>query len=243
MTSDEPSELRCCGLPRGQVKPAVALLLSTVLMLTWWYFGSRGFLWRHLPTAGLWGHDRATVAALGSFLAAFVLLGLIPALVVTLGLRERLADYGVRWGDARRTLWATALLVPLFVLGGYLSSSNPSLRAYYPLTPTAGASAADFALHAAAYLLFYLGWEFHFRGFLQHALQPTAGDASAVAIQVLASCLLHLGKPAIETYSAILGGILWGVLAIRTKSLFAGLAQHSALGLSLDWFLCRSQFH
>ena len=36
----------------------------------------------------------------------------------------------------------------------------------------------------------------------------------------------------------IAGGILWGLLAFRTRSLLSGLMQHFLLGLAVDWFLC-----
>jgi hypothetical protein len=65
------------------------------------------------------------------------------------------------------------------------------------------------------------------------------GDASAVLVQVMASTLLHIGKPAAEVYASILGGMLWGLFAFRTKSLLSGLSQHYGLGLALYWFLCR----
>ncbi|MCX7428481.1 MAG: CPBP family glutamic-type intramembrane protease, partial [Planctomycetia bacterium] len=64
------------------------------------------------------------------------------------------------------------------------------------------------------------------------------GDANAVLVQVLASTLLHIGKPGSEAFGAIFGGLLWGVLVYRTRSLLSGLVQHALLGLSLDWFLC-----
>ena len=38
--------------------------------------------------------------------------------------------------------------------------------------------------------------------------------------------------------AAILGGLLWGVLALRNRSLLAGLGQHYLLGLALDAFIC-----
>jgi len=33
-------------------------------------------------------------------------------------------------------------------------------------------------------------------------------------------------------------GVLWGVLAFRTRSLLFGLLQHALLGIALDYFLC-----
>jgi len=178
--------------------------------------------------------DPQATAAVYAMVWTFLLLGLIPALLVKLAFREPLADYGVRLGDRRRTFRTMALLGPLFVLGGYIASRDPAVQSQYPLNPSAGSSPAMFAVHAFAYLLFYLGWEFHFRGFLQHGLRGSMGDTSAVLVAVMASCLAHLGKPASETYAAILGGLLWGILAFRTRSLASGLVQHFLLGISLD---------
>jgi membrane protease YdiL (CAAX protease family) len=64
------------------------------------------------------------------------------------------------------------------------------------------------------------------------------GAANAVLIQVMASSLLHLGRPASETFGAIGAGVLWGVLAFRTRSLLSGLLQHALVGIALDWFIC-----
>ncbi len=64
------------------------------------------------------------------------------------------------------------------------------------------------------------------------------GATNALLVQVLASVLLHIGKPVSETYAAIAGGLLWGLLAYRTRSLFSGMLQHYLLGIALDWFIC-----
>jgi membrane protease YdiL (CAAX protease family) len=61
---------------------------------------------------------------------------------------------------------------------------------------------------------------------------------NAVLIQTAASALLHIGSPATETFGAILAGLLWGALALRTRSLLSGLGQHYVLGISLDAFIC-----
>ncbi|MBN2023554.1 MAG: CPBP family intramembrane metalloprotease [Pirellulales bacterium] len=221
---------------RGPQRKATLILLgSCVLMVTWKYYGSPAFYAAHLRERFVWWNDPAATGAVYSMLACFVLLGVAPALIVKWVFRERLADYGVGWGDRVRTLRTAALLIPLFVLGGFLSARDPALAAEYPINPSAGRM---FALHAACYLLFYMGWEFHFRGFMQFGLRVRLGPANALLVQVLASTLLHLGKPAAETFAAILGGILWGLIAYRTRSLLSGLAQHYALGLTLDAVLC-----
>ncbi len=73
---------------------------------------------------------------------------------------------------------------------------------------------------------------------MQCGLQDKLGTVNAMGIQVIASTLMHIGKPWPELFGAITGGILWGVLVLRTRSLFSGLIQHFLLGLSVDLFIC-----
>lgn len=219
-----------------QRKATVILLSSTVLMTAWWYFGSPQFYRDHVAGAG---NGALFAPAVYCFASCFVLLGLVPALIVTFGLGERLSDYGVQLGDRAQTLRTFLMLGPLLVLGGFLASRIPALAAYYPMNAAACDSALSFAGHALSYLLFYLGWEFHFRGFLQFGLRDSLGPTNALLVQVMASSLLHFGRPGVETFSAILGAILWGCVAYRTRSLLSGLGQHYLLGISLDFFLCR----
>lgn len=221
-----------------QCKSSIVLLTSPLLVATWWYFGSPKFYLEHwADRVTLWG-DPATTASTYTFLMCFVLFGLIPALIVKFVFRERLADYGVGLGNRLRTCRSFLLLAPAILLVAWVSASDPALGAYYPLNKIAGSSPAMFGFHAATYLLFYLGWEFHFRGFIQHGLRQAMGDRQAILIQTLISVLAHLGRPAVETYAAVGAGLFWGVLAFRTRSLLSGLLQHALLGIALDYFLC-----
>lgn len=219
-----------------QRKPTVILLSSTVLMAAWWYFGSPQFYRDHIAGAEI---GASAAPAVYCFASCFVLLGLVPALIVRFGFGERLSDYGVQLGDRIQTLRTFLMLSPLFVVGGFLSSRIPAVAAYYPINAAACDSGLSFAGHALTYLLFYLGWEFHFRGFLQFGLRDSLGSTNALLVQVMASSMLHLGRPGLETFSAILGAILWGCVAYRTRSLLSGLGQHSVLGITLDYCLCR----
>jgi membrane protease YdiL (CAAX protease family) len=218
-----------------QRKPTLIMLTSTFLMLTWSYFAAPGFLAARLAAGG---DDGRMAGAIGNFAGCFVLLGVLPALLVTLVFRERLTDYGVGIGDARRTWGAAARLLPVFLVVAYVASIDASILTKFPINPRAGESPATFALHAATYLLFYLGWEFHFRGFLLFGMRSSIGDANAVLLQAMASALLHIGSPAAETFGAILAGICWGVIALYSRSLVPGLVQHFLLGLALDVFIC-----
>ena len=72
---------------------------------------------------------------------------------------------------------------------------------------------------------------------MQFGLRDRLGDWNAILVQTLASSLLHVGKPFGETVGAVLGGLVWGVVAFRSRSLLVPLLTHWLLGLSLDLFI------
>ena len=172
-----------------------------------------------------------------SFVGFFVLAGLVPVLIIKLVFRERLADYGVGLGNRGRTVGSLLIMFPVILIVAYVASRIPAIRSYYPVNPGAGKSPASFTMHALTYLLFYMGWEFHFRGFIQLGLKDSIGPANAVFVQVMASTLLHIGTPGLEAYGAIVGGLWWGFLVFANRSILSGMLQHMLLGLALDYFI------
>jgi membrane protease YdiL (CAAX protease family) len=119
----------------------------------------------------------------------------------------------------------------------YLSSRTEPFRLEYPLFKGASSSPWIFSAYAFSTLIFYLGWEFFFRGYMQFGLQKTFGGWNAILVQTLASCLLHIGKPIAEIYGSILGGIAWGIMARRGNSLLFVILLHWLLGVTLDIFI------
>lgn len=223
--------------------PAI-LFLAGLSVLVWKFFGTQQFYLAHLrhwtivPTSWPGFVTGEGQAAAYRFLSCFLLFGVLPAVLGITFFRKPLGQWGVTFGRRGRTALWVAISLPVFVALGAFSATMPELRRVYPINPLASMSAAAFAAHAATYLIFYLGWEFFFRGFLLFGLENELGAANAVLIQAIMSAMLHIGDPAGEAFGGFAGGILWGVAALRTRSLLPGLAGHAALGLSLDWFLC-----
>ncbi len=234
MASDTPERLSSEADSDHQFQPAIILLSSTVLMITWKYFGSVDFYREQIAPRGLMLDDLNYTAAAYAFLMSFLLLGLLPALIVKFVLHQRVSDYGLRFGHLKKGAIAFLGFAPIFVLGSYIGSHDSAIREFYPINPSA---AKAFGLHAILFFCHYIGWEFHFRGFLQHGLQNSMGQSNAILVQVMASTLLHIGMPVLETYMAILAGVLWGILAVRTQSIWPGLLLHFLLGISADYFL------
>lgn len=227
------------GLFSGEnKKPTLILLLSPIILTTYKYYGGRSFYLSQLSQTIVLSGNNELTAALYTFFSSFVLLGVIPALIVRFVFKESLSSYGVQLGDVKFGLKAFLVLAPIMVLSTYPSAHMPQFLAEYPLYKGAGDSAVAFASHAFAYLFFYLGWEFFFRGFMQFGLREKLGDWYAILIQTTVSCLLHIGKPDGEIYSSILGALVWGIIAFRSRSLLFVLLMHWLLGVSLDFFIC-----
>ena len=77
------------------------------------------------------------------------------------------------------------------------------------------------------------GWEFLWRGYTLFGLKEKFGYY-AVLIQTIPFTILHNGKPELETFSAILAGIILGILALRTGSFIYGVIIHTAVMFMID---------
>jgi len=164
-----------------------------------------------------------------------LLFFVVPSCIIRFLFKESLSAYGVQFGDWKFGLKSFLILAPIFALASYSSLNNPDFVAEYPLFKGAAASPAAFITHALTYLFFYIGWEMYFRGFVQFGLRPAFGDWYAILVQTAISCILHIGKPAGEIYGSIIGALVWGILAFRTRSIFFVILLHWLLGIVLDF--------
>ncbi len=214
----------------GLLKPTVILIGATILLATHRHFGAPIFWGPHAP------FDGGLAGPLIMFLSAFVLLGLIPLAIVLWGFHENLQDYGLRLGDWKLGLQLTAILFPLICVLMLLPAvRNPEIRLCYPMAPDIAGSLSGFALlEIPRLLLFYTAWEFLFRGFLLFGLRPLLGDWMAICVQVVPSSLWHVGLPSGELFASIAGGVLFGIMAIRTRSIVWPFVLHSMIGVGLD---------
>lgn len=232
------SSLSLQGLFSGEnKKTSLILLISPVLIITWKYYGTKAFYLAHLTAWSVFNNPDWTGATY-SFFTGLVLFGLVPILIIKFVFHEPLSLYGVQRGDWKFGLLAVAVMAPVMIALTYPSAKDPEFLAEYPLFKGAGASAMIFSSHALLYLTYYLGYEMLMRGFIQFGLRSQLGDWNAILVQTAISSLFHIGKPSGEIYSSIIGGIIWGIVVFRSRSLWYVLAVHWLLGVSLDFFIC-----
>ena len=219
---------------QGHAKPVVILLYTVVAATAWRYFA--------FPDLGM--EPTLSDFWLGAtpFFAAFVLFGLIPMGIIKWGFREQLVDYGLQLGNTHRTVRSFLLAAPLIVVIAIFTGHNPAFYDVYPLNetlrqPHTTIDISLFGTHAMCYLGYYFGWEFMFRGFIQHGLSERCGMLTAILVQTMASTMLHYGNPVAEVFGSIIAGLVWGFIAYRTRSILSGIGQHALLGIVLDWVL------
>jgi membrane protease YdiL (CAAX protease family) len=162
---------------------------------------------------------RAAGAIRYQALERVILFGFVPALVVLLAFRDRLTNYGWGLGDWR---WGVALAVcgcavmtPIIVTVG----SNPDFRTYYAV------SSAPVGDLLVTNLLDLIPAEFLLRGFLMFTLLRTIGPLGIVIAQ-MPFVFVHLGKPEVELFSTLLGGMVFGWLDWRTRSIWWSALGH-----------------
>ena len=215
-------------------EPSLILLITPILTMVWVYFGKQAVfeqLWlRGDPHQDLY-------SALYEFLTAFLLMGVVPLLIVKLVFKGRLRDFGVQLGDAKFGFIATAIAAPLLVLALAIGTADPTMQAEYPLARSAVQNPLFYLAVETAYIaLYYTSWEFFYRGFMLFGLEKHYGALAAILIQTIPSTIVHIGKPPSETFAALVAGLAFGYLAVRTRSVVYPLILHAIVGVSTNLF-------
>ncbi|MCC6549247.1 MAG: CPBP family intramembrane metalloprotease [Ignavibacteriaceae bacterium] len=216
-------------------KPVIIFMAVAVLQTVSWYYTSRTFFIQHLREYFI--HSEADYLKLFEFLywfvGDFITNFVVPLLLIKILFREKGRDYGVTMGDFKSGMGYTGVsLMIMLPLVWYASTQQEFLLVYPHLLP-ARDSWQMLLWYETGMLLYMISWEFIWRGFMLFGLYPKFGYY-AVLIQMIPFLILHNGKPALETFSAIAGGIALGAIALRTGSFIYGVMIHFAIMFTID---------
>ena len=226
---------------REMDKKVVVIFLSIAILQTIsWYFTSRRFF-RINIFPSLENHpDVYLIEYLFWFVGDFFTYFVLAILIIKFILREKLRDYGLTFGDSKAGLkYSSIFLIVMFPLV-WIASSMPDFTSKYPHLLSTRTNWEKFFIYESGMLLYMFGWEFIWRGFLLFGLKEKFGFY-AVFIQMIPFVILHNGKPALETFGAILGGLALGVLAYRTNSFYYCVVTHMGVMFSID-LICTLRF-
>jgi len=242
----EAAETRTLAGDRPDYRPAVALVIVAVVLTLQEYYGGRQVYdtllrpWLHeLEAAGHPGLKTAEYDELYSY-GWWALARIIGYVLVPLPLwklifpQDSLLDMGLRGRGFLSHLWIYGLCLGVVLPAMLLVASQPDFGTYYPFYKSSSRSVSDLLMWEAMYGAQFFALELFFRGFLLGALRRTLGSAAIFAMAV-PYCMIHYGKPYLETNGAIVAGIVLGSLAMRTRSIYAGFLVHITVAFSMDF--------
>ncbi len=156
------------------------------------------------------------------------------AAVYLLGLRP--ADIGWRvrdtWNDGKKYLVLFAIAAPFVIV----ASTTAEFQDRYPLYEIYRGQSdvwRDLSIWWPLYVAQFVAVETFFRGFLVLGLAPRIGRLS-ILVATVPYLMIHFVKPPVEALASIVGGLVMGTLAYRTKSVWWGVGLHVAVAALMD---------
>lgn len=225
-------------IKKTEINNYLILLSAPVLLTLYYYHGNAPHFAEYFPAL----KENSLIELYGTFWQFgifFFLVFLIPLFIIKLRFKGPLKDFGFSLGDKKFGFRFVLIVIPFIVAPLiYLGSRFPDLQAEYPLAKILHQRQDLVLWYELAYVFFYyIAWEFFFRGFLLFGLRDRYGDMAAILIQTISSCLIHLGKPESEIIGSIIVGIIFGVIALRTRSFWYVFLLHASIGVLTDLFI------
>lgn len=233
MTAPAPNRRLRLDLPRWAIGYAVA----TVLVATTWYVARADTMGLERTGWPWFVVSERPHEAIVAFTLTLVLFGVIPVALARPVFDRSPWELGLGLGDSWLWLKLLALGVPVGILAGYIAHRSPGIEAVYPLGGRLVADPTAFAVHAGGYLLYYLGFEYLFRGFLLFGTKDEIGPAAANLLQACLATAFHFGKPGLEMAAVFPASLVFGWLALATESIWCPLGIHWVVGVAVDYFL------
>jgi uncharacterized protein len=202
----EPRSLNVAGLRLPLRETAVVVVTTFVLLID--YYHPLSLLNWPIGAAASIGIER---------LALFLI---VPLVALRL-LGEQPSAYGLRIGEWRIGLGVALGLALLATPVLLIASGQPDFQLYYGPMERSPVAILGRAVDVGAA-------EFLFRGFLMWTLVRVAGPLGVV-LATFPFVFTHLGKPELETLSTFFGGLGFGWLAWRTRSVLYGALLHAWL--------------
>lgn len=209
------------------------LFIVPVILILWIYFGKQtDFDQLFKGFQDKWNRD--FYSAIYEYMTAFIMMFWIPYFIIKIVFKRSVREFGFQWGDSKYGFRFILITMPLVIWIVYVASSKSSIQIEYPLAKSVIGHTIPFLIVEFFYIVYYLSWEFLFRGFMLFGLRKQYGVLTAILIQTIPSVLIHIEKPLGESFGAILAGLIFGYLAVRTNSFVYPLILHATIGISID---------
>ena len=169
------------------------------------------------------------------YLGCFV-IGVIPALIITLASHKSLGDYGLKFQNGLLSFYWIAGLAALVIPMNYFNSKKPKNLAFYPMIREKEWGKKLILANTVSWCAYLFGYEFMFRGVLLFATVPLLGEWPAIALNAAVYALVHVPKNLAETIGAVPLGILLCLITLTTGTIWVAFFVHVSLALSNSYF-------
>jgi membrane protease YdiL (CAAX protease family) len=162
---------------------------------------------------------------------AIILYLMLPLFVGKLLLKKKWGNLGFSAGGWKIGLLSStaASLIAIIIIYFTVKYSH-AVAEYY--------SGTGFNLKLVLETIIYMfAWEFFFRGFLLFGLKEYIGFNKANIIQTLLFFAAHWNKPPIEFYSTLITGMVFGYIALKSKSFWPIVVIHTVIYISVIYLV------
>jgi hypothetical protein len=204
-----------------------------VLQTISYYYTSRRFFREYLFESFQGFPQPFLIEYLYWFIGDFLTFFIVGALIIKFVLKENLKDYGLQLGDYKTGVKISFLFFGVMIVLIWFVSATPAFADKYPHLTEAKSNWNVLLIYEAGMLIYMIAWEFIWRGFMLFGLEKKFGYYS-VLFQMIPFVILHNGKPFLETFGSIFGGIALGILALRTRSFYYCVIIHIGVMFSID---------
>lgn len=218
---------------------SLALVFTCIILFTYCYFGSFSFfenIFKGIKNLNYW-------KIIYHNLMAFVLFFGLGVIFTKFIQKQKISNYGLNLKNYKFGSLICLIGIPIAIICALTTVLDKGMTNTYPLINFAIYNNFwEILLYFISYVLYYIGWEYLFRGILYFSSEKKCGASGAILITTLISALIHtsigaFGKPMIETLSAIPAGLIFGYLAYKTRSIFPSFVLHVTVGLFTDLFI------
>ena len=173
-------------------------------------------------------------------LTGFLLLGVVPLIILWLLFGQPPQRFGLGLEFLNRPPWWTYFILPLIVAAAFASAGSESNLAMYPQIRVKRWTPSLIGWSALTWILYLVGYEFLFRGFLLYSFIGVLEPLWAIALNCALYALAHFYKGWREVIGAIPLGIFLCWLTLHTGNIWSALVIHSVMALSNEWFSIRA---
>ncbi|XDD49292.1 CPBP family intramembrane glutamic endopeptidase [Leptospira sp. WS92.C1] len=128
------------------------------------------------------------------------------------------------------------LMVPLIVWASASPSFLKVYPRYYDITAARFLGISPYwvcGFFEIFYLSNFIALEIFFRGFMIQSFVRYLGKGSILPTAMI-YCYMHFNKPLEEAFGSFLGGLILGIIAYRTRSIFGGVIVHLGVAFVME---------